>query len=269
MAEHLCPPWVGYLLLNPLRRLLENPDKMLGQFVQDGMVVLEPGCGMGYFTLPLARMVGPEGRSDGDSLRKVQIPALCSDADQRFGVGPDAVPHSGRELRQAPRAFPQLEKELHRAQNASGENDVSGPVGVLSGPKRTQSLPGRHQVSGGRPALFLAPLYLMCSRGDLGVSSEAVPAGIRLPTIFIYDQAPGGVGYSAALHDRRQELLAAARELVTACPCERGCPACVGPVLDEDVHHAGGPTASPGIVARGHVKADTLCLVEAIRGESK
>ena len=62
MAEYVCPPWLGYLLLNPLRKLLENPDKMFGQFVQDGMVVLEPGCGMGYFTLPLARMVGPDGR---------------------------------------------------------------------------------------------------------------------------------------------------------------------------------------------------------------
>lgn len=62
MAERVCPPWVGYLLLNPLRKLLENPDRMFGQFVGDGMVVLEPGCGMGYFTLALARMVGPDGR---------------------------------------------------------------------------------------------------------------------------------------------------------------------------------------------------------------
>jgi ubiquinone/menaquinone biosynthesis C-methylase UbiE len=62
MAKHVCPPWVGYLLLCPLRKLLENPDKILGQFVREGTVVLEPGCGMGYFTLPLARMVGPEGR---------------------------------------------------------------------------------------------------------------------------------------------------------------------------------------------------------------
>jgi len=62
MANLVCPPWLGYFLLNPLRRLLENPDKILGPFVQEGMVVLEPGCGMGYFTLPLARMVGPEGR---------------------------------------------------------------------------------------------------------------------------------------------------------------------------------------------------------------
>lgn len=62
MDRLICPPWVGYLLLNPLRRLLENPDKILGPFVREGMTVLEPGCGMGFFTLPLARMVGPKGR---------------------------------------------------------------------------------------------------------------------------------------------------------------------------------------------------------------
>jgi len=62
MAEHVCPPWIGYFLLNPLRKLVENPDKMFGPFVREGMVVLEPGCAMGFFTLPLARMVGPAGR---------------------------------------------------------------------------------------------------------------------------------------------------------------------------------------------------------------
>ena len=62
MAKMVCPAWLGYLLLNPLRKLLENPDKILGPFVQEGMIVLEPGCGMGYFSLPLARMVGPKGR---------------------------------------------------------------------------------------------------------------------------------------------------------------------------------------------------------------
>ena len=62
MAGRVCPPWVGYLLLSPVRKLLENPDTILGPFVKEGMIVLEPGCGMGYFTLPLARMVGPKGR---------------------------------------------------------------------------------------------------------------------------------------------------------------------------------------------------------------
>lgn len=62
MDNKVCPPWVGYFLLNPLRRLLENPEKMLGKFIREGMVVLEPGCGMGFFTLPMARMVGGNGR---------------------------------------------------------------------------------------------------------------------------------------------------------------------------------------------------------------
>ena len=76
MAEHVCPYWVGYLLLNPLRKLLENPDKILGPFVQEGMTVLEPGCGMGYFTLPLARMVGPKGRIVAVEIQQKMLSAL-------------------------------------------------------------------------------------------------------------------------------------------------------------------------------------------------
>ena len=62
MAHGVCPIWVGYLLLNPLRRILENPRKILGPWVAPGMTVLEPGCGMGYFSLPLARMAGQKGK---------------------------------------------------------------------------------------------------------------------------------------------------------------------------------------------------------------
>ena len=64
MADHVCPPWVGYFLLNPLRKLVESPSKLFNPFVREGMVVLEPGCAMGFFTLPLARMVGPAGKRD-------------------------------------------------------------------------------------------------------------------------------------------------------------------------------------------------------------
>ena len=59
---HVCPWWIGWLLLSPLRRLFENPERLLGLHVRPGMTVLEPGCGMGFFSLPLARMVGPAGR---------------------------------------------------------------------------------------------------------------------------------------------------------------------------------------------------------------
>jgi len=72
----VCPPWVGYLLLNPLRRLFENPEKILARFVLKGMVVLEPGCGMGYFTLPLARMVGPGGKIVAVDVQSRMLSAL-------------------------------------------------------------------------------------------------------------------------------------------------------------------------------------------------
>jgi ubiquinone/menaquinone biosynthesis C-methylase UbiE len=61
-VSHTCPWWFGYFLLNPLRRLAQRPTRVLGPFVRPGMLVLEPGCGMGFFTLDLARMVGPTGR---------------------------------------------------------------------------------------------------------------------------------------------------------------------------------------------------------------
>lgn len=53
---------MGYLLASPLRRLFDSPEKILNPFVHPGMTVVEPGPGMGFFTLPLARMVGPSGR---------------------------------------------------------------------------------------------------------------------------------------------------------------------------------------------------------------
>lgn len=62
MAQHVCPWWLGYLLLNPVRSWMHNPEKLLAPYVREGMTVLEPGPGMGFFTLPLARMTGPAGR---------------------------------------------------------------------------------------------------------------------------------------------------------------------------------------------------------------
>ena len=61
--HHRFPTWAHKaLLLNPTRKLTNNPDKMLGPHVRPGMTVFEPGPGLGWFTLPLARMVGPQGR---------------------------------------------------------------------------------------------------------------------------------------------------------------------------------------------------------------
>ncbi len=75
-GHHVCPWWMGYFLCCPLRRFMENPKKILGPHVQPGMTVVEPGSGMGYFTLPLARMVGPNGRVVSVDIEKRMLSRL-------------------------------------------------------------------------------------------------------------------------------------------------------------------------------------------------
>lgn len=58
----VCPWWIGYLLASPIRRLFQDPRAILSPHVKPGMTVLEPGPAMGFFTLELARLVGPSGR---------------------------------------------------------------------------------------------------------------------------------------------------------------------------------------------------------------
>jgi ubiquinone/menaquinone biosynthesis C-methylase UbiE len=62
MAHSVCPWWLGYFLVSPLRRLVQDPRAILRPLVAEGATVLEPGPGMGFFTLELARLVGPSGR---------------------------------------------------------------------------------------------------------------------------------------------------------------------------------------------------------------
>jgi len=62
MAHRVCPWWLGYWLICPLRRRGQNPAEILTPYVRAGMIVLEPGSGMGFFTLDLARLVGTSGR---------------------------------------------------------------------------------------------------------------------------------------------------------------------------------------------------------------
>ncbi len=68
--------WMGYLLALPLRRLIQDPQTMMSPFIIKGMTVLEIGPGMGFFTLPIAKTVGPTGRVIATDIQRKMIDAL-------------------------------------------------------------------------------------------------------------------------------------------------------------------------------------------------
>jgi DEAD/DEAH box helicase domain-containing protein len=95
----------------------------------------------------------------------------------------------------------------------------------------------------------LAPLFLMCDSGDLGVASDpklALSEG--RPGVVIYDQVPAGIGFSQRLFELHDKLITQAQALVSACECHDGCPSCVGP---------GGELGTGG-------KRETLAILKAL-----
>jgi DEAD/DEAH box helicase domain-containing protein len=84
-------------------------------------------------------------------------------------------------------------------------------------------------------------------RGQLRVQDGSVAEPERTsmftPTVFLYDNFPGGVGLSEPLWRRQAELLARAQELIAQCDCTAGCPACVGPILAANENASESPRA--------------------------
>jgi DEAD/DEAH box helicase domain-containing protein len=96
----------------------------------------------------------------------------------------------------------------------------------------------------------LAPLFVMCDPGDLATVSDIRSAHTRLPTITVYELTPGGTGLIDELFGHHNDLLRMAAQRIRECPCERGCPACVGPI-DESIQSR-------------DLKADTLRLIQML-----
>jgi len=80
LSHRVCPWWLGYLLASPLRRLLQDPDGILKPYAAEGMCVLDIGCGMGFFSLPLAKLVGDTGRVICIDLQEKMIEGLVARA---------------------------------------------------------------------------------------------------------------------------------------------------------------------------------------------
>lgn len=74
-----------------------------------------------------------------------------------------------------------------------------------------------------------APLYVMCDTRDIGVVVDA--SNLGTDALFLYDRYPGGMGYAQRCADSINELVRAVCEVVSNCPCDSGCPSCVGSAM--------------------------------------
>ena len=74
----------------------------------------------------------------------------------------------------------------------------------------------------------IAPMYLMCASTDISVVYHVKDPFSDQPTVYLYDHIPGGVGLSDRVYEMNMELFVEARRMLAACPCENGCPSCVG-----------------------------------------
>jgi DEAD/DEAH box helicase domain-containing protein len=72
----------------------------------------------------------------------------------------------------------------------------------------------------------VVPLVVICDPMDIGSVVDSANTGTL--TLFVYDKYPGGLGFAHKSYERMEEILESSRQLITECPCEDGCPSCVG-----------------------------------------
>ncbi|GAB4329497.1 MAG: ATP-dependent helicase MrfA [Calditrichia bacterium] len=78
----------------------------------------------------------------------------------------------------------------------------------------------------------IAPLFVMCDPGDIRTVPQVQSPFSHRPTIYIYDNYPGGIGLSYKLLSQPVPVIESCYQLIKECGCENGCPSCVGPFLE-------------------------------------
>ena len=79
----------------------------------------------------------------------------------------------------------------------------------------------------------VAPVFLLCESGDIGIAERLRDTYSGVPSIYVYDMYPGGTGLSESLIENIDKIFPACLDLVENCGCEHGCPSCIGPDLEE------------------------------------
>ncbi|WP_428908894.1 DEAD/DEAH box helicase [Niallia sp. Krafla_26] len=123
------------------------------------------------------------------------------------------------------------------------ENIGSGPISLPEEELHTQSAwisldhetidVGKERLDQGMIGVshalkHIAPLFVMCDPQDVHVVPQVKAAHNEKPTIFFYDRYPGGIGLSEKIYDGMNTIIQEAKNMVSNCPCEQGCPSCIG-----------------------------------------
>jgi len=93
---HVCPWWFAYTFDNPLRKFFHKPEKMFSQYLEEGMTAIDIGCGMGFFSIGMAKIVGETGTVISVDLQQKMLDVLMRRA-QRAGVSDQIRVHACRE----------------------------------------------------------------------------------------------------------------------------------------------------------------------------
>lgn len=90
--SHVCPWWLAYTFDNPIRKLFHKSQKMLGAYIKEGMSVMDVGCGMGFFSIGMAKMVGDKGKVIAVDLQQKMLDIMLKRA-KRAGLADRISPH--------------------------------------------------------------------------------------------------------------------------------------------------------------------------------
>ncbi|MCX5877288.1 MAG: class I SAM-dependent methyltransferase [Deltaproteobacteria bacterium] len=82
MAKHVCPWWLAYTFDNPLRRIFHKPEEIFAPYLQEGMTAVDLGCGMGYFSIGMAKLVGETGKIIAVDLQQKMLDTLRKRAEK-------------------------------------------------------------------------------------------------------------------------------------------------------------------------------------------
>jgi len=88
----VCHWWLAYTFDNPVRRLIHKPQKILGNYVKEGMTVMDLGCGMGHFSIGMAGLVGSTGKVIAVDLQQKMLD-IMSRRSRRAGLDDRIIPH--------------------------------------------------------------------------------------------------------------------------------------------------------------------------------